>query len=101
MTKRTFAVLAGMMLVASLAVAGCSASEEVTVDDIIVDEVTEEVTTDMMEEDMMEEELTKAQIKKRDKRAEKIMPSTEEQYGKKRGKEIAYAIATDQVTEET
>jgi len=55
MTKRTFAVLAGMMLVASLAVAGCSASEEVTVDDIIVDEVTEEVTTDMMEEEMTEE----------------------------------------------
>jgi len=53
------------------------------------------------QEDMMEEELTKAQIKKRDKRAKKIMPSTEEQYGKKRGKEIAYAIATDQVTEET
>ena len=53
------------------------------------------------QEDMMEEELTKTQIKKRDKRAKKIMPSTEEQYGKKRGKEIAYAIATDQVTEET
>jgi len=53
------------------------------------------------QEDVMEEELTKAQIKKRDKRAKKIMPSTEEQYGKKRGKEIAYAIATDQVTEET
>ena len=53
------------------------------------------------QEDMMEEELTKAQIKKRDKRAEKIMPNTEEQYGKKRGKEVAYAIATNQVTEET
>ena len=51
MTKRTFAVLASMMLVASLAVAGCSsASEEVTVDDIIVEEVTEEVTPESMEE---------------------------------------------------
>ena len=52
------------------------------------------------QEEMMDEELTKSQIKKRDERAKKIMPSTEEQYGKKRGKEIAYAIATDQVTEE-
>jgi len=52
------------------------------------------------QEDMMEEKLTKAQIKKRDKRAKDIMPSTKKQYGK-RGKEIAYAIATNQVTEET
>jgi hypothetical protein len=55
MTKRTIAVLASMMLVASLAVAGCaSASEEVTVDDIIVEEVTEEVTTDESTEEVAE-----------------------------------------------
>lgn len=45
MTKRTFAVLASMMLVASLALAGCSSSqEEITVDDIIVEETMEETT---------------------------------------------------------
>ena len=56
------------------------------------------------QEEMMEEKkekkLTKVQIKKRDKRAKEIMPSNEEQYGKKRGKEIAYAIANDKVKEE-
>lgn len=53
------------------------------------------------QEDMMEEELTKPQIKDRDKRAKKIMKSTKKQYGKEEGEDIAYAIATKQVTEET
>ena len=56
MTKRTFAVLAGLMLVSSLAVAGCSsAQEELTVDDIIVEEVTEEMTEEMTEETTQED----------------------------------------------
>ncbi len=60
MTKRTFAVLAGMMLVASLAVAGCSSSqEEITVDDIIVEETMEDTTeAPAMEDTMYEEEAT-------------------------------------------
>ena len=41
--------------------------------------------------------LTKIQIKKRDKRAKKIMKSTKKKYGKERGEDIAYAIATNQV----
>ena len=62
MTKRTFAVLASMMLVASLAVAGCSSSqEEITVDDIIVDTV-EETTEEAVEmaEESMEESMEEA-----------------------------------------
>ena len=43
--------------------------------------------------------LTKSQIRKRDKRAKEIMKSTKKQYGKKEGKDIAYAIATNQVKE--
>jgi len=53
------------------------------------------------QEDVMEEELTKPQIKDRDKRAKKIMKSTKKQYGKEEGEDIAYAIATNQVKEET
>tara|TARA_R110000824_G_scaffold31331_4_gene102094 strand:- start:870 stop:1262 length:393 start_codon:yes stop_codon:yes gene_type:complete len=41
--------------------------------------------------------LTKIQIIKRDKRAKKIMKSTKKEYGKERGEDIAYAIATNQV----
>ena len=41
--------------------------------------------------------LTKIQIIKRDKRAKKIMKSTKKKYGKERGEDIAYAIATNQV----
>ena len=48
-----------------------------------------------------EEKLTKPQIKDRDKRAKKIMKSTKKQYGKEEGEDIAYAIATNQVKEET
>ena len=43
--------------------------------------------------------LSKSQIRKRDKRAKEIMKSTKKQYGKKEGKDIAYAIATNQVKE--
>ena len=43
--------------------------------------------------------LTKSQIRKRDKNAKEIMKSTKKQYGKKEGKDIAYAIATNQVKE--
>jgi len=50
---------------------------------------------------MREEKLTKPQIKDRDKRAKKIMKSTKKQYGKEEGEDIAYAIATNQVKEET
>ena len=61
MTKRTFAVLAGMMLVASLAVAGCSSSqEEITVDDIIVEETMEETTEAPAVEESMEEAMEEA-----------------------------------------
>jgi len=63
MTKRTFAVLASMMLVASLAVAGCSSSqEEITVDDIIVDTVEETTDAPVMEEavEMTEESMEEA-----------------------------------------
>ena len=63
MTKRTFAVLASMMLVASLAVAGCSSSqEEITVDDIIVDTVEETTDAPAMEEavEMTEESMEEA-----------------------------------------
>ena len=56
---------------------------------------------DAQEEMMEEEKLTKPQIKDRDKRAKKIMKSTKKQYGKKEGEDIAYAIATNQVKEET
>ena len=41
--------------------------------------------------------LTKIQIIKRDKRAKEIMKSTKKEYGKERGEDIAYAIATNQV----
>jgi len=57
--------------------------------------------TDAQEEMMREEKLTKPQIKDRDKRAKKIMKSTKKQYGKEEGEDIAYAIATNQVKEET
>ena len=57
--------------------------------------------TDAQEEMMREEKLTKPQIKDRDKRAKKIMKSTKKQYGKEEGKDIAYAIATNQVKEDT
>ena len=40
--------------------------------------------------------LTKVQIIKRDKRAKKIMKNTKKKYGKERGEDIAYAIATNQ-----
>jgi len=57
------------------------------------------------QEDMMEEKekekLTKAQIEKRDENAKTIMKSTKKQYGEKKGTSAAYAIATDQVKEET
>jgi len=56
---------------------------------------------DAQEEMMEEEKLTKPQIKKRDKRAKEIMKSTKRQYGKEEGEDIAYAIATNQVKEET
>ena len=56
---------------------------------------------DAQEEMMEEEKLTKPQIKKRDKRAKEIMKSTKKQYGKEEGEDIAYAIATNQVKEET
>ena len=56
---------------------------------------------DAQEEMMQEEKLTKPQIKDRDKRAKKIMKSTKKQYGKEEGEDIAYAIATNQVKEET
>lgn len=56
---------------------------------------------DAQEEMMEEEKLTKPQIKDRDKRAKKIMKSTKKQYGKEEGEDIAYAIATNQVKEET
>ena len=56
---------------------------------------------DAQEEMMREEKLTKPQIKDRDKRAKKIMKSTKKQYGKEEGEDIAYAIATNQVKEET
>ena len=56
---------------------------------------------DAQEEMMEEEKLTKPQIKKRDKRAKDIMKSTKKQYGKEEGEDIAYAIATNQVKEET
>ena len=56
---------------------------------------------DTQEEMMREEKLTKPQIKDRDKRAKKIMKSTKKQYGKEEGEDIAYAIATNQVKEET
>jgi len=57
--------------------------------------------TDAQEEMMEEEKLSKPQIKDRDKRAKKIMKSTKKQYGKEEGEDIAYAIATNQVKEET
>ena len=57
------------------------------------------------QEEMMEEKkkekLTKAQIEKRDENAKTIMKNTKKQYGKKEGEDIAYAIATNQVKEET
>ena len=57
------------------------------------------------QEEMMEEKekkkLTKAQIEKRDENAKTIMKSTKKQYGKEEGEDIAYAIATKQVKEET
>jgi len=57
------------------------------------------------QEEMMEEKekekLTKAQIEKRDENAKEIMKNTKKQYGKKKGKNIAYAVATKQVKEET
>ena len=56
---------------------------------------------DAQEEMMEEEKLTKPQIRDRDKRAKKIMKSTKKQYGKEEGEDIAYAIATNQVKEET
>ncbi|HCI72241.1 MAG TPA: hypothetical protein DHV30_17235 [Balneola sp.] len=56
---------------------------------------------DAREEMMEEEKLTKPQIKKRDKHAKEIMKSTKKQYGKKEGEDIAYAIATNQVKEDT
>tara|TARA_R100000388_G_scaffold38066_1_gene29497 strand:- start:2537 stop:3190 length:654 start_codon:yes stop_codon:yes gene_type:complete len=56
---------------------------------------------DAQEGMMREEKLTKPQIKDRDKRAKKIMKSTKKQYGKEEGEDIAYAIATNQVKEET
>ena len=57
--------------------------------------------TDAQEQMMREEKLSKPQIKDRDKRAKKIMKSTKKQYGKEEGEDIAYAIATNQVKEET
>ena len=57
------------------------------------------------QEEMMEEKekekLTKAQIEKRDENAKTIMKSTKKQYGEEEGEDIAYAIATNQVKEET
>ena len=57
MTKK-FAVLASMMLVASLALAGCAAqNEELSVDDIIVEEVMEDtMDAETTEADTMIEE---------------------------------------------
>ena len=44
-----------------------------------------------------EKKLTKPQIKDRDSRAKEIMKNTKKEYGSKEGKDIAYAIATNQV----
>jgi len=65
----------------------------------LIEEVLEEKRKKKRKKKKKKRKLTKSQIRKRDKRAKEIMKSTKKQYGKKEGKDIAYAIATNQVKE--
>ena len=57
--------------------------------------LTQDIIRKLIQKEIQEAKLTKAQIKGRDEDAEAIKKSTIDQYGKKKGTDAAYAIATN------